>query len=621
MAEAAVTTASAREFGPSDNVWAFAPTPKVDAGERSVLVAETYERVRRIARRVPIARVTDLTPLDDLGLPAARGGERGPRRVFWSGTHPDPDTAVFRAVSEAVQSRLIVIQSARDSYNNIRTAPRRFPAATAKDRQVPPPRRRAFGDVRGFRSMDLRADLQVLLERLRLVGVGLCVAVDLTSPSLSIPVVRVRIGGLSPYVLNMRQAWPSLLQTSTVNTTARSLIAFVGPSLSRPEAARLCPGLDIRPPIRRDDLYRERELGAWGFLIVDGVFMQEDAVSPREVVDVLEDSALVIGASSMGALRAADCWPAGGRGIGLIYRLYRLGVLESDEEVAVAVSGDGSDTAVSVPLVNVRYAISRAVGRRLIDRAAGRRIVDAAAGIYYPERTWKEVLRRAEPVPAALFDFCTSLALEREDAARAMRYVRPIVQDAPQLAALHGRRGDGTFSRSEVARDRASDATGGIETECLRMMLCEWMIGTGRLARYRAVSSWSADDSRAERDRFACEVWSELEQLHQRDAELMRLRAVERAMTAARDAGLTPEGRDRRAARREIAIGHGFRSWRRLVGSAHGRRFAPEIARAEERLAVARQMRDVWFGALAAPARRGLARWLPGLLGRALERR
>src|SRR5215813_8791436 len=30
--------------------WAFAPTPKVDAGERSVLVAETYARVRSIAR-------------------------------------------------------------------------------------------------------------------------------------------------------------------------------------------------------------------------------------------------------------------------------------------------------------------------------------------------------------------------------------------------------------------------------------------------------------------------------------------------------------------------------------------------------------------------------------------
>ena len=146
------------------------------------------------------------------------------------------------------------------------------------------------------------------------------------------------------------------------------LIAFVGPSISRPDAERACPGLDVRPPVRRDDLYRARELGAWGFLVIDGVFMQEDALSPREVVDVLEDGALVLGAASMGALRAADCWPAGARGVGLIYRLYRRGILESDEDVAVAVSADGSDAAVSLPLVNVRYAMARAVRHRRLDR-------------------------------------------------------------------------------------------------------------------------------------------------------------------------------------------------------------------------------------------------------------
>src|SRR5204863_1523441 len=206
---------------------------------------------------------------------------------------------------------------------------------------------------------------------------------------------------------------PALLPASAVSDASRPMIAFVGPSISRAEAAGLCPGLDLRPPVRRDDLYREREKGAWGFLIIDGVFMQEDAVSPREVADVLEDGALVVGASSMGALRAADCWPAGAQGVGLIYRLYRRGVLGSDEEVAVAVSTDGSDAAVSVPLVNVRYAVSRAVRRLLLDRAGARRIVEAAASIYYPERTWPQVLERAGgPLPPAIVDYCVSLDLK-----------------------------------------------------------------------------------------------------------------------------------------------------------------------------------------------------------------
>jgi ribosomal protein S12 methylthiotransferase accessory factor len=394
--------------------WAFAPTPKVDAGERSVLVAETYARVTRIARRVPISRVADLTPLDDLGLPAysavtplardlkvhngkgatreaarvsammeaiervsaertdaptiaasyrelarggplrpvdpaafdlpadtayhpdatftwvqgrellsdrdvlipldlvitpptegilrdvdtngvasgnihleavahaicevierdafsqvlfvaafgdaedrprtviqielptlppqarqwaerltraglqldivdittdvgvptfhallldpqypAPGGERRPRRFFGSGTHPDPEVAVFRALSEAIQSRLIVIQAARDSYNRFRTPPR------ATNRQPPLRLRRAsFAHVKGFRSSDLHADLRFLLARLPKAGVSQCVAVDLTNASWSIPVVRVRIAGLSPYSVNMRRPGP-----------------------------------------------------------------------------------------------------------------------------------------------------------------------------------------------------------------------------------------------------------------------------------------------------------------------------------------------------------------------------------------------------------------------------
>jgi len=373
----------------------------------------------------------------------------------------------------------------------------------------------------------------------------------------------------------------------------RPLVAFVGPSISQTEAAALCPGLDLRPPVRRDDLYREREKGAWGFLIIDGVFMQEDAVSPREVADVLEDGALVVGASSMGALRAADCWPAGALGVGLIYRLYRRGVLGSDEEVAVAVSTDGSDAAVSVPLVNVRYAVSRAVRRRLLDRATARQIVAAAASIYYPERTWRAVLQRVEPLPAAVLDYCAQLDLKRDDARRALSHVEQMVRDAPALAARHERRRDVAFSRSEMTRERGYDATDGIDPERLRPLLVKWLIGSGRLARYLPASSWPTPDGDFEA--FALMTWQHLEEAHQLDAELMRLQAVTRAARAAASAALAPRAGDVRRARMEIAGNHGARSWRRLLRSSSGRRYAPHIVDAGERLARAKRMRAAWF--------------------------
>jgi hypothetical protein len=393
-----------------------------------------------------------------------------------------------------------------------------------------------------------------------------------------------------------------------------ALVAFVGPSISRAEAERECPGLDVRPPARRDDLYRERERGAWGFLLIDGVFMQDDAVSPREVVDVLEDGVLFLGAASMGALRAADCWPAGARGVGLIYRLFRRGVLASDEEVAVAVKGDGSDAAVSLPLVNVRYAVSLAVRRRLMARAVAHEVVNAAAAIFYPERTWHDVLRRVGPLAPGVADFCAGLDLKRDDARRALRHARGMLADADALGARHRRRSDGAFARSEATRERAYDATGGADAERLPGHLLDWLIGSGRLARYRPPASWPSSATAAELDAFAQATWRELGEANQLDAELMRLTAVERAAAAADAAGLTPGVGDVQCAEAEIVKRHAARSWTRLLASPSGRRFAAQIAAARERLARAKRMRHAWFDAGAPPS--GALERLRRLLGR-----
>ena len=162
------------------------------------------ERLARAGLKLDVADITG-----DVGVPTFHallldpqypgpGGERRPRRFFGSGTHPDPEVAVLRAVSEAIQSRLIVIQSARDSYNRFRTPPR----GAGKPPQL---ERRRFSTVTGFRSSDLHADLRFVLTRLAAAGVRQCVAVDLTRHGWDIPVVRVRVAGLSPYSVNMRR--------------------------------------------------------------------------------------------------------------------------------------------------------------------------------------------------------------------------------------------------------------------------------------------------------------------------------------------------------------------------------------------------------------------------------
>jgi ribosomal protein S12 methylthiotransferase accessory factor len=178
------------------------------------LPARAREWAERIAQAGLRLDVVDIS--GDVGVPTFHallldpsypgpGGGRGPRRFFGSGTHPDPDVAVFRAVSEAIQSRLIVIQAARDSYNRFRTPSRPLPAGGPRPVRL---RRRSFAAVDGFRSADLHADYRFLLDRLARARLRPCVAVDLTDPRWSIPVVRVRIAGLSCYAVNMRRPGP-----------------------------------------------------------------------------------------------------------------------------------------------------------------------------------------------------------------------------------------------------------------------------------------------------------------------------------------------------------------------------------------------------------------------------
>ncbi|MEM9778753.1 MAG: hypothetical protein AAF813_02465, partial [Pseudomonadota bacterium] len=66
-------------------------------------------------------------------------------------------------------------------------------------------------------------------------------------------------------------------------------VVYLGPS-ARPEAVlRHLPDAVLRPPIKRGDLHRDRLLRFSVFVVIDGVFAQEEALSPREVVDVIAD--------------------------------------------------------------------------------------------------------------------------------------------------------------------------------------------------------------------------------------------------------------------------------------------------------------------------------------------
>lgn len=116
------------------------------------------------------------------------------------GAGPDKKLAVSRAITEAVQARIGFIQGARDSFNAAPFLSRR--AATALTAQLESDSTLALQELEGSSNEELMDDLVYLLNCLRSIGVSRCLVSDLTRPEWGIPVVRVRVPGLSQFAVH-----------------------------------------------------------------------------------------------------------------------------------------------------------------------------------------------------------------------------------------------------------------------------------------------------------------------------------------------------------------------------------------------------------------------------------
>jgi TfuA protein len=163
---------------------------------------------------------------------------------------------------------------------------------------------------------------------------------------------------------------------------------FLGPTLEL-SAARAVLDADYLPPITRGDLGR---LGAHVKTvgIIDGEFYQSLAVSPKEVLPLLDRGIYVYGASSMGALRAAETYPFGMIGVGKIFEWYRDGVIDADDEVALTYD-PVTYRPTSVPLVNIRFCLQAAVSEGVIAQSTADEIVRAVEQLYFPSRSYQVV--------------------------------------------------------------------------------------------------------------------------------------------------------------------------------------------------------------------------------------
>jgi hypothetical protein len=235
-------------------------------------------------------------------------------------------------------------------------------------------------------------------------------------------------------------------------TNTRAVI-FLGPSLPVATARTVLDAVYL-PPAKQADIvsairtYRPNVIG-----LIDGEFGQSLSVWHKEILFALDEGIAVFGASSMGALRAAETSVYGTIGIGAVYEMYASGELTDDDEVALSHGPAEADyLAMSLPMVNIRFTVRRAVDEGVMDEALATSLLAIAKALYFPDRTLLRLVREATTagIPADAIDRFRRYAtdhycdIKRDDALALLAAVRdwqpPAARPAPAF----------TFNRSHL---------------------------------------------------------------------------------------------------------------------------------------------------------------------------
>ncbi len=188
-----------------------------------------------------------------------------------------------------------------------------------------------------------------------------------------------------------------------------SIVVFLGPTLPHREAAARLDAQYL-PPASQGDVvrairrYQPRCIG-----LVDGLFLNVAAVWHRELLWALSQGIHVFGASSMGALRAAELAPFGMRGIGRVATAYTEGrwpgydeAFEDDDEVAVIHAPfEAGCTPLSDAMVDLRDTLLAAEAAAIVTREQRDVLCATMRRLHFSERSFARLAASANELGAA----------------------------------------------------------------------------------------------------------------------------------------------------------------------------------------------------------------------------
>jgi ribosomal protein S12 methylthiotransferase accessory factor YcaO len=190
--------------------------PDVDISE----IAKDFDPVKRLVKGFVDADISllikDVTQ-KDIGIPTfvASSVEWMTRDYGYfakgSGTHPDSRIALIRAITEVSQTRATNIQGARDDLkkieykenNEIHKRKWQFMDSSSLTKQNNHNNNTIikFQDIQTHMNKDILDDINLILNSLKKSGLKRAIIVDLTNPSIGIPVVRAIVPGLETFAV------------------------------------------------------------------------------------------------------------------------------------------------------------------------------------------------------------------------------------------------------------------------------------------------------------------------------------------------------------------------------------------------------------------------------------
>jgi hypothetical protein len=174
--------------------------------------------------------------------------------------------------------------------------------------------------------------------------------------------------------------------------------------------------------------------GATAIGLVDGRY--EDVAAPwhKEILFALSRGVTVLGAGSLGALRAAECAAFGMIGLGEIFERYMSGDLVDDADVAqIHGPAELDHLPLTEALVNIEATLDRLVEKGAIDGHFRAGAMRAARSLFFKDLSVEAVAARLAIDDERRRAFVAEMRAERVDRKRADALIL-----VDRLAALPG---------------------------------------------------------------------------------------------------------------------------------------------------------------------------------------